>query len=223
MSTRTSAPSVRTSDAGVSVFTSVFAASVSVGGGLSSSPQPAAMTATVRAMSQTQMSLTRAMSISSLADNIGELRVQDKERKVNLLSFDRFHLYSDAARLVVDAPTMNGRAVLPRFVRAMARRNIAKFAGKNRQIAIDESRWRNAVERGALPTVSPRVTSQRVCWTDFARGGACYFFFRDATADQLGPIRAVMARRAERSRYRCAIAGDRAQRRSATATPSRVG
>jgi hypothetical protein len=49
-------------------------------------------------MSQTQMSLTRAMSISSLADNIGELRVQDIEKKVNPVSFRRSHLYSDVAR-----------------------------------------------------------------------------------------------------------------------------
>jgi hypothetical protein len=37
------------------------------------------------------------MSISSLADNIGELRLPDLERKVNLLSLDSAHLYSDVA------------------------------------------------------------------------------------------------------------------------------
>jgi len=37
------------------------------------------------------------MSSSSLADNIGELRVQDIEKKVNLLSFGGTHLYSDVA------------------------------------------------------------------------------------------------------------------------------
>jgi hypothetical protein len=76
----------------------------------------------------------------------------------------------------------------------MARRNIAKFAGKNRQIVIDESRQRNAVERSALPTVSLRVTRQRVCWTDFTRA-VVLLFFNGATADQLAaPLRRVPMR-----------------------------
>jgi hypothetical protein len=70
------------------------------------------------------------MIISSLADSIGELRVQDKERKVNLLSFDRSHLYSDASRLVVDAPTMNGRAV---FAEIRKRNGSPKYCQIRRQ------------------------------------------------------------------------------------------
>jgi hypothetical protein len=94
VSVRTSV-SLLASDGTVSVLRSVAASGC--GSVLSSPPQPD-ITATMSAISQTQPSLTRAIFISSLADSIGELRVPDLEKKVNLLSFDRSHLYSDVAR-----------------------------------------------------------------------------------------------------------------------------
>jgi hypothetical protein len=59
-------------------------------------------------MSQTQTSLTRAICISSLADSIGELRVPDLEKKVNLLSFHDPTYVATSRGVVVDTPTMNG-------------------------------------------------------------------------------------------------------------------
>jgi hypothetical protein len=80
------------------------------------------------------------MSISSLADNIGELRVPDLEKKVNLLSLSPSHLYSDVACSCGRRTHNEWRYRLARLRTQSRARKIAKNAGEMASICVDTQR-----------------------------------------------------------------------------------
>jgi hypothetical protein len=103
--------------------------------------------------------------------------VQDKERKVNLLSFDRIHLYSDVAWSCgrrTHNPWQNGRE--DRYAHFGSLKNRINRRKKLR-MDIDDARRRNTVDRRrSANNIDERRASASV-WTDFQRAVAVTFFF----------------------------------------------